>query len=93
MNFGIVRMQLNQKEQKMKKFVQTAVLIAGLAGLSACASSDVWTPYGSRTAGEGEEVAYKPAAVKANSGDMETLKMCLERENRLMAMNKACYRK
>lgn len=76
----------------MKKFAQTAVLIAGLAGLSACAGQDVWTPYGSRTAGEGQEVAYR-APSSVNKGDMDSLKVCLERENRLLAMNKSCYRK
>lgn len=76
----------------MKKFAQTAVLVAGLVGLSACAGNDVWQPYGSRTAGDNGEVAYTPA--QSNSGgDVKTLQMCLERENRLLAMNKSCYRK
>ena len=78
----------------MKKFAQTAVLVAGLAGLSACASDDVWTPYGSRTAGEGMEATYTaPARDTMVSGDEEALQMCLERENRLKAMNNSCYRK
>lgn len=78
----------------MKKFAQTAVLVAGLIGLSACAgnSNDVWQPYGTRTAGDNSEVAYVAPAV-SNSGDVQTLKMCMERENRLLAMNKSCYRK
>ena len=82
----------------MKKFAQTAVLVAGLVGLSACAGNDVWKPYGSRTAGSNSEVTYSGSSVSVpsvsvNAGDMETLKMCMERENRLLAMNKSCYRK
>lgn len=72
----------------MKKFAQTALLVAGLVGLSACASSDTWTPYGTRTAGNNGEEAYVPA-----NADVQTLKMCIERENRLMELNKSCYRK
>ena len=80
----------------MKKFAQTAVLFAGLVGLSACANDvDVWKPYGSRTAGHMDQTTVSaPAAVASYSrGDMDTLKMCMERENRLLAMNKSCYRK
>jgi|GEM_PF-1344439 len=76
----------------MKKFAQTAVLFAGLVGLSACAGNDVWKPYGTRTAGDNGEVAYV-APTAANTGDVKTLQMCLERENRLLSMNKSCYRK
>lgn len=76
----------------MKKFAQTAVLVAGLVGLSACSSNDVWKPYGSRTAGDMGETAYV-APVAVNNGDVKTLQMCMERENRLLAMNKSCYRK
>lgn len=74
----------------MKKFVQTAVLVAGLAGLSACAGDDVWTPYGSRTAGDKEvaEVTYTAPAV-----DTSALAQCQERARRLEGMNKSCYRK
>jgi curli biogenesis system outer membrane secretion channel CsgG len=61
----------------MKKFVQTAVLIAGLAGLSACASGDAAT-YDGRTAGD----TYSSA-----------LAACEERVKRLEEMNKSCYRK
>ena len=74
----------------MKKFAQTAILIAGLVGLSACTHNDVWTPYGDRTAGEGSEVSV---ASNEDAAAMETLQMCLERENRLLEMNKSCYRK
>lgn len=71
----------------MKKFAQTALVLAGLVGLSACASdADVWKPYGTRTAGDLGEVRY-------SSNNSDALKVCLERENRLLAMNKACYRK
>jgi len=82
----------------MKKFAQTAVLVAGLVGLSACASDDVWTPYGTRTAGEGTEINYeaprtvRPAPV-ADEFDTTDLRMCRERENRLLSMNRECYRK
>jgi len=62
----------------MKKFAQTAIVIAGLAGLSACASDRTDT-YNARTANSG---------TTANA-----LNMCQERENRLLAMNKSCYRK
>lgn len=75
----------------MKKFAQTAILIAGLTGLSACSTNDVWTPYGSRTAGDNDvaEVTYSaPAAV--NTG---ALSSCQERARRLESMNKTCYRK
>jgi hypothetical protein len=80
----------------MKKFAQTAILIAGLAGLSACANNDVWTPYGSRTAGHNSEVEMMtkaPAVDMSSRGDMSALRMCRERENRLLNMNKNCYRK
>jgi len=56
----------------MKKFAQTAVLFAGLVGLSACAGNDVWKPYGTRTAGDNGEVAYV-APTAANTGDVKTL--------------------
>jgi hypothetical protein len=79
----------------MKKFVQTAVLVAGLAGLSACATDDVWTPYGSRTAGEAEMSMYDmegttSAPAMVNDG---SLAMCQERARRLEDMNRSCYRK
>ncbi len=76
----------------MKKFAQTAVLVAGLVGLSACASSDTWTPYGSRTAGSISEGTVSDT-VFTRAGNSDALNVCLERENRLMAMNKSCYRK
>jgi hypothetical protein len=81
----------------MKKFAQTAILVAGLAGLSACASHGD-TTYGDRTAGEktfleGQTRTETVSRSTANDGDMRTLQMCLEREQRLMDMNKACYRK
>ncbi len=75
----------------MKKFAQTAILIAGLAGLSACAASQADT-YGDRTAGDGGERAYV-ATSNGEAGDVQTLQMCLERENRLLEMNRSCYRK
>jgi len=62
----------------MKKFVQTAVLIAGLAGLSACAATADTTGYEGRTAG---------------SSVSSALAACNERVRRLEEMNKACYRK
>jgi hypothetical protein len=61
----------------MKTFVQTLVLVAGIAGLSACASSDADT-YEGRTAG---------------SSMSSELAACNERVRRLEEMNKACYRK
>ena len=63
----------------MKKFAQTAILIAGLAGLSACAATDDYSGnYEMRTAG----------------GDITTqIAACQERVKRLEAMNKQCYRK
>lgn len=61
----------------MKKFAQTAILIAGLAGLSACATGDTYE-FGDRTAGG--TIAQQIAA-------------CNERVARLEEMNKACYRK
>lgn len=62
----------------MKKFAQTAILIAGLAGLSACASSNYDSDYEMRTAG----------------GDVTSqIAACQERVKRLEAMNKQCYRK
>lgn len=62
----------------MKKFVQTAVLIAGLAGLSACAATNDYQGSTTRTAGS--DVSSQLAA-------------CHERVARLESMNKACYRK
>jgi hypothetical protein len=62
----------------MKKFAQTAILIAGLAGLSACAATADTSAYEGRTAG-GSIAAQIDA--------------CNERVARLEAMNKACYRK
>jgi hypothetical protein len=78
----------------MKKFAQTAILIAGLAGLSACAadSSDVWTPYGKRTAGHAE-LNDLDMEGRATAVDTSALKVCRERETRLEAMNRSCYRK
>ncbi len=61
----------------MKKFAQMTVLIAGLAGLSACATADAGAN-SSRTAGG--DMASQLAA-------------CNERVARLEEMNKACYRK
>lgn len=61
----------------MTKLFQLTVLVAGLAGLSACASSDAYMD-GSRTAGG--SVSSQLAA-------------CQERVARLEEMNKACYRK
>lgn len=62
----------------MKTFVQTLVLVAGLAGLSACASNADSTNYQGRTAGD----TYSSA-----------LAACEERVRRLEEMNKSCYRK
>lgn len=77
----------------MKKLAQTAILIAGIATLSACASDqDVWTPYGSRTAGQAELNEYDMEG-KATAVDTGALKVCREREARLEAMNRSCYRK
>jgi hypothetical protein len=78
----------------MKKFAQTAVLIAGLAGLSACASHGDDT-YGDRTAGNKTMYSGQMdnTMTRATNAQMETLNMCLERESRLEEMNKACYRK
>jgi len=65
----------------MTKFVQTAVLIAGLAGLSACATSDAGERNMDRTAG----------GVERNN--IEAINICNERVRRLEEMNKSCYRK
>jgi N-methylhydantoinase B/oxoprolinase/acetone carboxylase alpha subunit len=62
----------------MKKFAQMTILIAGLAGLSACASNNTYGDYEGRTAGS--DVNAQIAA-------------CQERVRRLEEMNKACYRK
>lgn len=72
----------------MKKFAQTAILIAGLVSLSACASSNGVGDYGNRTAGDKTVYAGK---VYDTSGD--ALSACHERVRRLENMNKACYRK
>jgi len=67
----------------MKKFAQTAILIAGLAGLSACASSGSEPEdFEGRTAGSVDTAAYYQA-----------LEDCRERVARLEEMNKQCYRK
>lgn len=65
----------------MKKFAQTAILIAGLAGLSACATSDAGERNMDRTAGGVERQS------------VEALNICNERVRRLEEMNKSCYRK
>ena len=65
----------------MKKFAQTAVLIAGLAGLSACATSDAGERNMDRTAGS------------VDRQYVDELQLCNERVRRLEEMNKACYRK
>ena len=62
----------------MKKFTQMTILIAGLAGLSACAATGDKMGYSERTAGG--DVSAQIAA-------------CQERVRRLEQMNKACYRK
>ena len=63
----------------MKTFVQTLILVAGVAGLSACATSDASTTYTPRTAG---------------SADISSaLAACEERVRRLEELNKSCYRK
>lgn len=62
----------------MKKFLQLTVLLAGLAGLSACAATNDYTGSNGRTAG----------------GDISAqISACNERVARLEEMNKACYRK
>lgn len=62
----------------MKKFAQMTILVAGLAGLSACAATNDSAGYTSRTAG----------------GDISAqIAACQERVARLEQMNKACYRK
>ncbi len=61
----------------MKKFAQMSILVAGLAGLSACAATHDSTGYDGRTAGE----------------TSSSLAACQERVRRLEQMNKACYRK
>jgi hypothetical protein len=77
------------------KFTQTAVFALALAGLTACAgtSSQNTVPYGNRTAGDAviETVdAEAMPRVRVNNG---ALAACKERENRLMEMNRSCYRK
>lgn len=78
----------------MKKFAQTAVLIAGLAGLSACAGNGTMNqntvPYGNRTAGQGTMVNVDEDAPILSSG---ALASCQERARRLEDMNRSCYRK
>jgi len=64
----------------MKKFAQMTILIAGLAGLSACATSDAGERNMDRTAGGVERVEAD-------------LQICNERVRRLEEMNRACYRK
>ena len=61
----------------MKKFAQMTILIAGLAGLSACAATSESGDFEGRTAGEASS----------------QLAACQERVRRLEEMNKACYRK
>jgi hypothetical protein len=77
----------------MKKFAQTAVIIAGVIGLSACAGTAPTEPYGDRTAGDPNMRSMSQPAMRSDNGDMEALNMCLERESRLKSMNKSCYRK
>jgi len=72
----------------MKKFAQTAVLVAGLIGLSACASDDGIGSYGGRTAGDKTVFSGK---VYDTSSD--ALSACNERVRRLEEMNRSCYRK
>ena len=72
----------------MKKFAQTAVLVAGLVGLSACASDNGVGSYGDRTAGDKTVFSGK---VYDTSGD--ALAACNERVRRLEEMNRSCYRK
>ncbi len=59
-------------------FAHTTILIAGLAGLSACAATGENYGDSSRTAGD--NVAAQIAA-------------CNERVRRLEEMNRSCYRK
>jgi len=62
----------------MKKVLHMTVLIAGLAGLSACASND----------------RYSDTSRTSMGSDMSAqLAACNERVARLEEMNKACYRK
>ncbi len=77
----------------MKKFAQAAVLMAGVIGLSACAATEPTEPYGDRTAGDPYMRSMSQPVMTTDNGDMEALNMCLERESRLKAMNKSCYRK
>lgn len=77
----------------MKKFTQTAVLIAGLAGLAACSSVNS-TDYQGRTAGHtGGYGMSSDAKMSSDSSVDEALAMCQERARRLEDMNKSCYRK
>ena len=62
----------------MTKLLQMTVLVAGLAGLSACAATNDYSGSQGRTAG----------------GDVNAqIAACQERVARLEEMNKACYRK
>jgi len=72
----------------IKTFAQTAILVAGLAGLSACASSSQNSqPVGSRTAGS------KIFAGQVYDSASDALAACQERVRRLEDLNRACYRK
>lgn len=73
----------------IKTFAQTAILVAGLAGLSACASTGAQNsqPVGDRTAGS----KVFAGQVYDNAGD--ALAACQERVRRLEDLNRACYRK
>ena len=71
----------------MKKFAQTAVLLAGLIGLSACATDGTGT-YGDRTAGK--KTVFSGTTYDSS---MDALAACNERVRRLEDMNKSCYRK
>ena len=79
----------------MKKFAQTAILVAGLVGLSACAgNNDVWVPQGVRTAGDATVADIQPAPRAAvSSATSGALASCQERARRLEGLNRSCYRK
>ena len=84
----------------MKKFAQSAILVAGLIGLSACGSMNPSEPYGERTAGSVYKAGEKDMDRTAGQVDevvvdvdVDALNICLEREKRLTAMNHSCYRK
>lgn len=77
------------------KFTQTAVFALALAGLTACAGtqSQNTVPYGNRTAGEATFETVDAESLPRVVAPTGALAACKERENRLMNMNRSCYRK